>query len=105
CARCLPQPPHTPHGIEESGCEMRIAEEMVIQEVQVPARQTLDLRNSRINGLRVERAATFKKRLLVAKIANIGASARNHYRVGNEIQVPLDEITPDGRYIRKASVV
>src|SRR5207248_10361362 len=67
----LPQPAHAAHSVEESRCEAGISEEMISQEAQMTARQAVDLRESGVDRLRVERAATFEKCLLVAKVAYI----------------------------------
>src|SRR5262245_15061353 len=49
CARRLPKSPHAAHAVEESGRELGVAEEVVVQEVEVPARQSLDLRKGAVH--------------------------------------------------------
>ena len=70
---------------------------MVVEEVQVMSRQTLDLGKRRIDGLRIERPPAFEERLLVAEVAHVRAAARDDDGVRDEIQPPFDEIASDRR--------
>ena len=49
---------------------------MVVKEIQVPSRQPLDLRERIFDGLRIERAASFEERVLVAEVAHMRTPAR-----------------------------
>ena len=45
----LPQPPHAAHPVEERRGEAGVAKQVVVQEVQVAARQALDLGQGRVD--------------------------------------------------------
>ena len=62
---------------------MSIAEEMVVQEVEMPPRKPDDLGKGGIDRLRIVRPAAFEKRFLVTKIADIRTTTRNHNRIGH----------------------
>src|SRR5262245_14872806 len=84
---------------------MRIAEEMVIEKVKMPSRQPFDFRERRIDRLRIEGTAALEKRFFVTEIAHIRAAARNHDRVGDQIQMPFDEIAANRRQRGKRSLL
>jgi hypothetical protein len=88
----LPQPPHAAHPLEERGREARIAKHVIIQEVEMAARQAFDLFERIRDQLRVERFASAEEGVLVAEVAVVRAAARDHKRVRREIQAPLDQV-------------
>ena len=73
--RRLPHTPHAAHGGKERGGVRRAAEEVVVEEVEVAAGQSLDLGERVVERLQVERAAAGKERLLVTEVAQVGAAA------------------------------
>src|SRR5689334_13694562 len=70
---------------------------MIIQKVEMPARQSLDLRQRVVHVLYIERAAAFIKGFLIAEVTGMRTAARDDDRVGNEVEMPLDEIAADTR--------
>src|SRR4029453_10351987 len=60
------------------------------------ARQPLDFSEGVVNGLRIKRSTAIEEGLLVTKIADVRAAARNDDRVGNQIDASLDQIPSDG---------
>ena len=93
----LPEPAHAAHAVEERGREPPIAEQVIVEEVQVTARESLDLGQRRIDGLGIEGAAPFEECLLVTEVAHVRTAARDHDRVRHQVQSPLDQIPPDRR--------
>ena len=73
-ARRLPQTAHAAHAVEERRREAPVAEEMVVEEVEMAARQTVDLGERRIDRLGVERTAPFEERLLVTEVTDVRAA-------------------------------
>ena len=71
----LPQAAHASHALEQRRSEAAIAEQVVIEEIQMAPRQALDLQQRRIDGLCVEGPTAFEKRLLVAEVADVRAAA------------------------------
>ena len=71
----LPELSHPAHPVEERHREAPVAEQMVVEKIEVPARQPIDLVESRVDGLRVERAPALEERLLVAEVADVRAAA------------------------------
>src|SRR4029453_7249108 len=69
-----------------------------VQEVEMAARQPLDLRERLVHALHVEGAAALEEGLLVAEVADVRAAARDHDRVGYEVEPSLDEIAAEGRH-------
>lgn len=93
--RGLPQPSHAAHPVEQGPRETGIAEQVVVQEVQMAARQPVDLGERRVHRLGVERLPALEERLLVTKVAHVRAAARDHDRVRHEIAPAVDQVAPD----------
>ncbi len=91
------------HPLEHRFGEVGIAQEMVIEEIEVASWQALYLGQCLINGLCVEGLTSPKERLFVAKVADMRATSRYNDRVGAEVEVTLDEVTPDRRYTGKVA--
>jgi hypothetical protein len=96
-AGCLPQTSHAAHAVEQTRRKSAIAEQMVVQKVQMPARQPLDLGQRGVDRLRVETLSAFEKRLLVAEVADVRTAARHDNRVRNQIERTLDQIASNRR--------
>jgi len=60
----------------------------------VPA--AVQFRQGIVYGLREKRPAALVKRFLVAEVAGMRTAARHDNRIGDEVQVALDQVTPDG---------
>src|SRR4051794_35781145 len=86
----LPQPSHPAHALEQGAGEAGVAEQVVVEEVQVAARQPVDLGQGRVDRLGVEGLAALEERLLVAEVAHVGAAARDHDGVRYQVQVAGD---------------
>jgi hypothetical protein len=71
----LPEPAHAPHSVEQRRREPPVAEQVIVEKVQVTARKALDFRERRIDRLGVERFAAFEERFLVAEVAHVRAAA------------------------------
>jgi len=96
-AGALEDAAHPTHPVEEGPSEARVAEEMVVEEVDVLAGHPLDLSEGLVHGLRVERDPAAIEGVLVAEVAVMWAAARDDDRVRAEVAAPIDEVTPDGR--------
>ena len=88
----LPEPAHAAHPVEECRRKAAVAEQVVVQEVEMAARQPLDFRQRGVDGLRVERSAALEERLLVAEVADVRTPARDDDRVRDQVETPLDQI-------------
>src|SRR5262245_50334901 len=64
----LEQTVHPPHAVEERAGEPAIAEQMIVEEIEMTARQPRDFRQRVIDTLRVETTPAGKKRVLVAEV-------------------------------------
>src|SRR5262249_39649454 len=93
----LPQAAHAAHPVEESGRESTITKEVIVEKVQMSARQAVDFGKRRVHSLRIEASPSLEKRVLVAEVTDVRASPRDHDGVGDQIQVSFDEITPNRR--------
>ncbi len=93
----LPHPAHAAHAVEERRREAPVAEQVVVEKVQVTPGQALDFRKRRIDGLRVKPATALEERVLVAEIADVRTTARDDDRVRHEIPCALDQIAPHSR--------
>src|SRR5262245_53281063 len=89
-ARGLPEATHPGHAVEEGTGEGRVAEEVVVEEVEVATGEAIDLGQSIVDRLRVELAATLEEGGFVAEVAGMGASAGNDDRVRNEVEPALN---------------
>ena len=93
----MPDPAHPPHALEQLDREPAIAEKVVVEEVEMLPRQSLDLGQGVVRSLRVVRAAALEERLLVTEVTNVRAPSRHHDRIRNEVEVAPDQIPPDRR--------
>src|SRR5262249_7256819 len=74
-----------------------ITEEVIVEEIQMPAGQAVDFGKCGVHGLRVEGTSSLEECFLVAEVTDVRTPSRNHDRIGHEIEVPLDQIPADGR--------
>src|SRR6266852_8615614 len=70
-SRRLPETAHASHAIKERIRKTRIAEQMIVEEIQVTSRQTIDLGQRVVHGLGVERLPSREERLLVTEVAHV----------------------------------
>ncbi len=95
----LEDPAHSPHAAEEFFGEPRIPEEVVVQEVEVAARKAGDFGERGVHALRVERGAAVEEGVLVAEGAVVRAASRDDDGVGDEIELPPNEVPADRRQL------
>ena len=76
---------------------MAVAEEMVIEKVEMASRQAVDFGESFVDTLRVETSAALKERVLVAEVAVLRTAARDDDGIGNEIRGATDEVAANRR--------
>ena len=88
----LKEAAHTFHSGENGFREVTIAEEMVVEEVEMTAGQPFDLSESFVDTLRVKAAAALEEGILVAEVAMLGTTAGDNDGVGNEVGGAADEI-------------
>ena len=94
----LPQAAHAAQAVEERLGERRAAEEVVVKKVEVAARQAVDLGERLVHALQVERLAAAEEGLLVAEVADVGAAAADHERVGHQVALALDQVAARARH-------
>ena len=95
-ARSLEEASHAAHALEQPSGETFVAEQMVVEEVQVPAGEAVDLRESPVDRLRVERAAALVEGILVAEVAVVRAAARHDDRIGAQVASTFDQVAAHG---------
>ena len=78
--------------------EAPIAEQVIVEEVEMAARQPIDLGERVVDALRVEGLAALEERVLVAEVAVLRAAARDDDRVGHEIRAAADQVAADRRH-------
>ncbi len=93
----LPEPSHAPHAVEERRREAAIAEQVIVEEVEMASGQAVDLGQGSVHGSRVERPPALEEGLLVAEVADVRTPARHDDGVGDEVEAALDEIAANRR--------
>jgi hypothetical protein len=89
---------HALHPIEQSFGEVTIAEEMIVEEVEVTARQALDLGERVVYPLGVEATTALEEGVLVTEIAVLRTSSCDDDGVWHKIVAATDEIATNWRY-------
>ena len=92
----LPEAPHAFHAVEQGARETTVPEQVVVKEVEVGPGQAVDFGECGVRCLGVEGLAAPEKGLLVAEVASVRTASCDHDRVGNQVEMPLDEVAPDG---------
>src|SRR4029078_12835795 len=78
---------------------------MVVEEIQVTAGKTVDLRKRVVHPLGVERATAGEERILVAEVAALRTAPCHHYLVAYEVVAAANEIPADrGRAFERPPV-
>src|SRR5215468_5544977 len=104
-SRSLEESPYAFHALKQCLRKSAIAEQVVIEEIKMPSRQARNLRQRIVHPLRVKRAPSLKEGVLVAKIAVLWTSTRDHNRIRHQIQSPPDQISPHrGNSLQRAPV-
>ena len=84
--------------LKRAAAKRDVAEQVIVEEVEMTSGQPVDLSERVVYPLGVEGAAAVEERVLVAEVAVLRTSARDHDRVGDEVRAPGDEIAPDRRH-------
>lgn len=100
----LKQPVHSLHAAEQSFGEPWIAEQVVVEEVEVPTGQRFDVGQRVLDALGVEADTVAEESRHVAEVAAVRTAARHRQGVGHQVEVPLDQVTSDGCHLVQASV-
>ena len=93
----LEDAPHAAHALKQFPREMRTAQQVVVEEIEVAAWQAVYLSQGLIDALHIERLALAIERILIAEVAVMRTAARHDERVGHEVFLALDEVASDGR--------
>jgi hypothetical protein len=93
----LPQPSHPSHAGEQLSGEAPVAEQVVVQEVQMPAGQAVHLGQRIVHGLGVEGPAALEECFLVTEVAGVRTAAGDHDRVRHQVEMALDQVASDRR--------
>ena len=83
---------------KSAAAKRAIAEQVIVEEVQMPARQPIDLGERVVHALGVEGSAALEERVLVAEVAVLRAAARDDDRVRDEVRAAADQIAADRRH-------
>jgi len=102
-SRRLPQAAHPLEPVEEGDGVGRIAEEVVVEKIEVPSRQQGDLRERPVDRPGIEGRPASEEGGLVAEPAPVRAAARDHDRVGNQVEGAPDEVAPRHRRFLEGS--
>src|SRR5207249_12184465 len=73
---------HPLHAAEQISREPGIPEQMIVQEIEMSSGQARDFRKRIVHQLRVERASSREKTVLVAEGAMVRTASRDDNRVG-----------------------
>jgi hypothetical protein len=95
--RALKEPSNAAHAIEQRRGKAGIAEQVIVEKVEMATRQALDLGEGIVDALGVEGSAAVEERVLVAEIAVLRAAARHDDRIRHEIRTATNQIATDGR--------
>jgi len=93
--RALEQPAHPAHALEQRFAESSVAQQMVVEKIEMPARQPIDFRQRLVHTLRVERAAAVKERVLVTEVAMLRTTPGDDDGVRDEIAAAINEVAAD----------
>ncbi len=83
--------------------EAAVAEQVIVEEVQVPARQALDLGERGVDSAACRTSARLRRTRPCSKTSQwCGQPARHHERVRNEVQLALDQVAAKRAERRRA---
>src|SRR5205085_6721692 len=99
----LEEASHAAHPLEQGLGEAAVAEQMVVEKIEVAAGQPIDLGEGGVDPLGVEASSAGEEGVLVAEVAMLWAAAGDDDRIGNEVELAADEVAADGRYALKRS--
>ena len=88
--RALEEPVHPAHAVEQRAREAPVAEQMVVEEIEMASGQPRDFGERVVHALGVERSAAGEERVLVAEVAVLRAAARDDDGVGHEVAAAAD---------------
>jgi hypothetical protein len=88
---------HALHAGEERLGKAAVAEQVVVEEVEMAAGEAVDLGQGVVDTLGVEAFATLKECVLVTEVAVLRAAARDDDGIRHEIVTSPDEVAANGR--------
>src|SRR4029079_954157 len=94
----LPEAAHPAHAVEQARRESTVAKQVIVEKVQVTARQPIDFSKCGINRLRVKTLPAFEEGFLVAEVADMRTSARNDDGIGDQIEMTANQIAANRRH-------
>src|SRR5215469_15565174 len=101
CAGGLPDTTHAFHAVKQRSRESAVAKKMVVQKVEMAARETFDFGQCVVDALSIEAAPALEKCFFVAEIAHVGTTPRNNDGVWHEVEAALDEVAPNRRRLQE----
>ena len=102
--RPLEESLHPAHAVEQRTREADIAEQMIVQEVEMASGQARDLGERVVHALRVEPSTAGEEGVLVAEVAMLRAPAGHDNGVRHQVAAARDQVAPHRRQaIQRAS--
>src|SRR5437763_17129621 len=95
--RALKYSVHAAHSAKQFTSKTDIAQQMIVQEIEVSPGQTGNLCERVVNHLGVVPAAAGEESVFVTERAVMRTATRNHNRVGHQIAMALNQIAPNLR--------
>src|SRR6185436_15424135 len=83
--------------VEEGPSEAFVAQEVIVEEIEVPTRQAIDLAQRIVHGLGVEPPTAGEEGVAITEVAGVRAPAGDHDRVRHEIPLASNQISANGR--------
>ena len=80
--------------MKEISAEPRVTQEMIIEEIKMPAGKPVNLGERVVHELRVERTASREEAVLVAEGAMMRTASRDDNRIRDQVSVSLNQIAP-----------
>ena len=84
--------------LNRSAANRAIAEQMVVEKIEMPSRQPRDLGERIVDPLRIEAASAGEERVLVAEVAMLRAAAGHDDEFGHQVVATGDQIAADRRH-------
>ncbi len=101
-SRRLPHAASPAHAGEQVAGEPLVRQQVVVEEVEVPSPQGIDLSQRAVDGHRVEGLPADVEGVLVAEVAGVRATAGDHEGVRHEVARGVDQVaTGHGRAVQR----
>ena len=95
--RALKHTPHAFHALKQRFRKTPVAQQMIVEKVEMAPRQALNLLERIVQTLRVKPASALKECILVAEVAMLRTAARDHDGVWNQVAIAPYQIAANGR--------